>query len=334
MLMIIRTSRHRSFWHLSDILGPCLAGAIQRHLDARATQGRQPDRDAAVVVGRRGGLRLQDRLHHRAHHHGLAGPRGRGHRRLLLAHGLQEAAQDSRAAAPPARVPQPALHDAGTSGRTDPWLPSLMTSSTVCDVTEMRLEESWREKKKLKKPFFWLKVKMKVKKTIVEKIMMTSPTVADDDEAFRRRWHLRNQNRETNRNKNSDHGTERKTKQKPQKCTSCEKRAVILDVKEKIESPPPPISCPSYNVLPCFRTFKLDHFFNQSRVQMTSWCYLFNTPDVQVPFVIFKMILSRFCDTHCCNVFNCLSAASDLSWITKRKFSTLKIVIILLSAWT
>ena len=95
------------------------SGAIQRHSDARATQARQPDCDAAVVVGRRGGVRLQDRLHHRAHHNGLARARGRRNRCFLLADGLQEAAEDRRTTATSARVPQPAVHDAGAAGRAD-----------------------------------------------------------------------------------------------------------------------------------------------------------------------------------------------------------------------
>ncbi len=88
-----------------------------------------PDCDATFVVGGRRSLRLQDRLHHRAHHHRLARPRRRRHRRLLLAHGLQEEAEDGRAAAAPARVPQPAVHDAGTVGGTDARLPSLKTET-------------------------------------------------------------------------------------------------------------------------------------------------------------------------------------------------------------
>ena len=63
-------------------------GAIERHPDDRA-QGGRPDGRGIAVHGQRGGLRLQDRIHHRSRHHGPPRTGRRRHRSLLLAHGLQ-----------------------------------------------------------------------------------------------------------------------------------------------------------------------------------------------------------------------------------------------------
>ena len=71
------------------------------------------------------GLRLEDRFHHLADHHGLVGPGRGGHRRQLLAHGLPSKAQDRGPTASSGRVPQPSVHDARASGRANAGLPTL-----------------------------------------------------------------------------------------------------------------------------------------------------------------------------------------------------------------
>lgn len=61
-------------------------------------------------------MRIDGRVYNSARDHRPPGPGGGRGGGLLLADGLQTSAESGRSTAPPARVPEPALHDTRTNG--------------------------------------------------------------------------------------------------------------------------------------------------------------------------------------------------------------------------
>jgi hypothetical protein len=76
-------------------------------------------------------LRLHDRLHHFVDNNGAPGPGGGRGGGVLLADGLSSQAEGDGAFAASARVPQPAVHDTRTDGRTEPRLPHIIKTKIL-----------------------------------------------------------------------------------------------------------------------------------------------------------------------------------------------------------